>query len=127
MIRRAGLTVTVLLVVLLVVSTSAYRYAYGSWWQTPERIPYCGRSYVVGATGLTIADVRSRERRTALPGDRAYPLLSVGSVPPVVGGEVLAAVTPEAHRRKLGVPCAMGLYLETGRDRYTAYSITGGP
>ena len=126
MMRRTGLTLAVLVGVLLVVSTSAYRYVYGSWWQTPERIPYCGRTYVAGTAGLTLADVRTRESKTALPGDRPYPLVSIGSAPPVVGGEMLAAVTPESQQRKSGVPCAMGLYLKTG-DRYTAYGITGGP
>ena len=127
MMRRTGLTVAVLVGVLLVGSTAAYRYAYGSWWQTPEHISYCGRTYVAGTAGLTLADVRTRESRTALPGDHPYPLVGIGSAPPVVGGEMLAAVAPEAQRKKLGVPCAMGLYLTTGGDSYTAFGITGGP
>ena len=127
MMRRTGLAVAGLLGVLLVLSTSAYRYVYGSWWQAPERIPYCGRTYVAGTTGLTLADVRRRETSTALPGDRSYPLVSIGTAPPMVGGQMLAAVTPGAQRRRLGVPCTMVLYLKTGGDGYRAYGITGGP
>ena len=40
---------------------------------------------------------------------------------------MLAAVTPGAQRRRLGVPCTMVLYLKTGGDGYRAYGITGGP
>ena len=127
MMRRTGLTVAGLLGVLLVVSTFSYRAVYGSWWQTPTRIQYCGRTYVAAKAGLTLGDVRTLESHTALPGDRPYPLVSIGSAPPVVGGQMLAALTPKAQRTKLGVPCTMGLYLKTGGDRYTAYGITGGP
>ena len=127
MMRRTGLTVAGLLGVLMVASTLGYRAFYGSWWQTPTRISYCGRTYIAAKAGLTLADVRTLESHTALPGDRPYPLVSIGSAPPVVGGQMLAALTPEAQRRKLGVACTMGLYLKTGDDRYTAYGIIGGP
>lgn len=124
--RRTGLIVAGLLGLLLVISTFGYRAAYGNWWQTPSRIPYCGRTYVAAKAGLTLDQVRALESHTALPGDRPYPLVSIGNAPPVVGGQMLAALTPEAQRRKLGVPCTMGLYLKTG-DRYTSYVIIGGP
>ncbi|HEX2856887.1 MAG TPA: hypothetical protein VHO26_05345 [Propionibacteriaceae bacterium] len=127
MLRRTALVVTCLLGVLVVGSSLAYRAAYGSWWRTPTRIPYCGRTYLAGASGLTLADVRTRELRTALPGDRPYPLVGIGSAPPVVGGRLLAAVTPQAERAKLGVPCAMSVYLRAGQDSYTAYGLSGGP
>lgn len=127
MMRRSGLTVAGLLGVLLVASTVGYRAVYGSWWQTPTRISYCGRTYVAAKAGLSLADVRTLESHTALPGDSPYPIVSIGSAPPVVGGQLLAALSPEAQRRKLGVPCTMGLYLKTGGDTYTAFGITGGP
>ena len=127
MMRRTALIVAGLLGILLAASTFGYRAVYGSWWQTPTRIPYCGRTYVADAAGLTLTEVRTRESHTALPGDRPYSLVSIGSAPPVVGTQMLAAVTPAAQRAKLGSPCAMGLYLRTSGDRYTAYGITGGP
>lgn len=111
----------------LVVATVAYRLAYGTWWQAPERITYCDRTYMAGPHGLTLAAVRARESHTALPGDEPYPVVTIGKTPPLVGAEMLAAVTPEAQRQKLGVPCAMGIYLKTGDDAYTAYGLSGGP
>ena len=127
LVRRTGLLVAGVLAVLLLAGTLAYRYAYGSWWQAPQRIGYCGRTYAVGSSGLTLADVRARERETALPGDHPYPLVSIGRVPPVVGGQLLAALAPVTQRGRFGVPCTMVLYLRTGDDRYTAYAIVGGP
>ena len=62
-----------------------------------------------------------------MPGDQPYPVVPIGKVPPVVGAEMLAAVAPQARREELGVPCAMGLYVQTGDDQYTAYGILGGP
>ena len=104
MVRRTGLTVARLLGVLLVASTFGYRGVYGSWWQTPTRIPYCGRTYVAAKAGLTLADVQTLESHTALSGDRPYPLVSIGSAPPVVGGQMLAAPTPEGAANKARRP-----------------------
>jgi len=112
---------------LLIVTTVAYRFAYGTWWQAPERIPYCNRTYVAGTPDLSLADIRRRESRTALPGDKPYPVMTIGKTPPILGAEMLAAVTPESQRQKLRVPCAMGIYLKTGDDSYAAYGISGGP
>ena len=112
---------------LVVVATIAYRYAYGTWWQAPERIPYCDRTYIAVAPHLSLGDIRQRESQTSLPGDQPYPVVTIGKAPPIVGAEMLAAVTPQARREQLGVPCTMGLYVQTGDDQYTAYGITGGP
>lgn len=87
----------------------------------------CGRTYLPASRGLSLVDVRARESRTALPGDRPYPVVAIGKVPPAVGAELLAAVTPEARRQRLGVPCTMTVYLRTSSDMYTAYGIIGGP
>ena len=127
MLRRTGLVVACVLGVLLVGSSVAYRMAYGSWWRTPTRFPYCGRTYLAGASDLTRAAVKTRELRAALQGDPPHPLVRIGSAPPLVGGQLLAAVTPQAERAKLGVPCAMTVYLKSSGDRYTAYGISGGP
>jgi len=40
---------------------------------------------------------------------------------------LLAAVTPEVARHRLDLPWAMGVYLKTGLDAYTAYGLSGGP
>lgn len=109
------------------IATLEYRHAYGTWWQEPERISYCGRTYLAGYSDLKLSDVQRFESRTALPGDKPYPLVSIGKTPPLVGQAMLAALTPESRQRQLGVPCTMGIYLQTGADSYTAYSISGGP
>ncbi|GAA2149624.1 hypothetical protein [Humibacillus xanthopallidus] len=127
MVRRWATAVLALTAVVLSAGTFAYRYTYGSWWQSPQRIPYCGRTYVPGTPDLSLADVRQRVSRTALPGGAADPLVSIGKTPPVVGADMLAAVTPEAQRQQLGTPCAMALYLKTGNDHYMAYGLSGGP
>ena len=72
--------------VLLIVTTVAYRFAYGTWWQAPERIPYCNRTYVAGTPYLSLADIRSRESRTSLRGDKPYPVVSIGKTPPIPWG-----------------------------------------
>jgi hypothetical protein len=125
--RRWLRAVLVLVGTLLIVTTAAYRYAYGTWWRAPERIPYCGRTYIAVTPHLSLADIRQRESQTSLPGDQPYAVVPIGKAPPIVGAEMLAAVTPVAQREKLGVPCAMGLYVKTGDDQYTSYGITGGP
>ncbi len=119
-----------LLTVLVLVpagATLAYREAYGSWWQTPDRLGYCGRTYLRGTADLTRAEVSRNTSATALPGDSPYPLVNVATVPPVVGQPLLAAVTPQAERQRLDLPCAMVVYLKTGSDAYTAFGLSGGP
>jgi hypothetical protein len=56
-----------------------------------------------------------------------YPVVTVGKVPPIVAQPLLAAMTPQAARHRLGLPCTMGIYLKTGADAYTAYGPSGGP
>lgn len=127
MMRGRVVAVLALVGALLLVTTVVYRSEYGTWWQAPERIPYCNRIYVAGTPDLSLANIRRRESRTALPGDKPYPVVAIGKTPPILGAEMLAAVTPEAQRQKLGVPCTMGTYLKTGDDSYAAYGISGGP
>ncbi len=111
----------------LTLTTVTYRSAYGTWWQRPQRIPYCGRTFVKGASGLTMAQTRQFESQAVFPGDKPYPLVSIGNAPPLFGATLLAALTPDYQRAKLGVPCTMGLYLENADDSYTAYGLSGGP
>ncbi len=119
-----------LLIVLVLVAaggTLAYRAAYGSWWRTPERLGYCGRTYLRERADFTRAEVSRNASAAALPGSSPYPLVDVATVPPVVGRPLLAAVTPQAERQRLQLPCAMVVYLKTGSDAYTAYGLSGGP
>jgi len=127
MVRRWATAVLALTAVLLIAGTFAYRYTYGSWWQAPQRIPYCGRTYMPGTPDLSLAEIRQAVSQTGLPGGAPGPLVSIGKTPPVVGADMLAAVTPEARRQQLGIPCAMALYLKTGDDQYRAYGLSGGP
>ena len=125
--RRAVWVLSSLAGALLIVTTVAYRYAYGTWWQAPERIPYCGRTYLAGTRGLSLAEIRQRESQTSLPGDKPYPVVGIGKAPPLFGAQMLAALTPDEQRTRLGVPCTMGLYVKTGDGSYTAYGLSGGP
>ena len=125
--RRLKSSVFALTVILANGATLGYRKAYWTWWQTPQRITYCERIYLGGTTTHSRAEIGKLERFTALPGDAPYPVVTVGKVPPVVGQPLLAAIVPEATRRKLGLPCAMGVYLNTGADTYASYTISGGP
>ncbi len=125
--RRLMSTVVALTMIVATGATLGYRKAYWTWWQTPHRIVYCERVYLGGTTTHSRAEIEMLERATALPGDAPYPVVTVGKVPPIVGQPLLAAVIPEATRRKLGLPCSMGVYLKTGADTYTSYVISGGP
>lgn len=127
--RLAGIFIAPILVV-AAGGTLGYRKAYGTWWQTPQRITYCDRTYETGnGPAISRDEIEKRESKTALPGDAPYPIVTVGKVPPIVGQPLLAAVTPEAarHRFDQPLPCAMGVYLKTGADAYTSYGILGGP
>ena len=105
----------------------AYQQTYGAWWQTPDRVSYCERTYRSSTPGLSLDVIKNRESKTSLTGDPPYPVTTVGKVPPVVGRPLLAPVTPAERRRQLDVPCSMGVYLKTGPDTYTAYTLIGGP
>jgi hypothetical protein len=121
--RLAGIAAAPVIVV-AVGGTLGYRKAYGTWWQAPQRIDYCERTYLRGAPGPSRADIDQHESLAGLSGDAPYPVVAV---PPVVGRPLLAIVSPEAERRRLGLPCSMALYLDTGADTYTAYGLSGGP
>lgn len=119
--------VVVVLVVVVAGATLAYKQTYGTWWQTPDRVSYCERTYGSATPGLSLDAIENRESKTALPGDTPYPVTTVGKVPPVIGRPLLAAVTPAERRRQLGAPCSTQVYLKTGTDTYTAYTLLGGP
>ena len=126
--KRRLMSIVVALIMIVAIGASlGYRKAYWTWWQTPHRIVYCERIYLGGTTTHTRAEIEKLESTTALPGDTPYPVVTVGKVPPIVGQPLLAAVTPEAARHRLGLPCTMGIYLKTGADVYTAYGLSGGP
>lgn len=123
--RRRLLGMLIVLAVVLVGGGAlAYRAAYGTWWGAPAHLGYCGRTYLRGAPGLTHAEIVGL--RAALPGDSPYPVVEVATVPPVVGEPLIAALTPQSEQNRLGVPCAMTVYLRTGTDAYTAYALSGG-
>lgn len=123
--RRLASIVVVLSVILAAGGTLAYRAAYGTWWGTPDHISYCGRTYAQGTPGLTRAEIVGFG--AALPGDAPYPVVTVATVPPVVGQPLIAALTPQAERQRIGLPCAMAVYLKTSTDTYTSYGLVGGP
>jgi hypothetical protein len=125
--RRLLSSMFALIMIVATGATLGYRKAYWTWWQTPHRVTYCERTYLGGTTSHSRAEIEKLERATALPGDTPYPVVTVRKVPPIVGQPLLAAVTPEATRRKLGLPCSMGVYLKTGADDYTSYVLSGGP
>ena len=126
MIRRRLASIVVVFSMLLAAgATLAYRAAYGTWWGTPDHLSYCGRTYLRGTPGLTRAEIV--RFGAALPGDAPYPVVTVATVPPVVGQPLVAALTPQAERQRLGVPCTMVVDLKTSTDTYTAHGLVGGP
>ena len=130
MIRRAIAVLVVMLFVAAGVVWVQYRMAYGTfaWWQIPPRISWCGRHYLpAGGRLLTRAEIAAQP--VGLPGEGPYPVVTVAHVPPLNGRPVLAARTPESSRRRVEppLPCAMGVFLQTGTDQYLAYTISGGP
>jgi hypothetical protein len=123
--RRLVSMVIVPCVALVAGGAFAYRVAYGTWWGTPDRLHYCGREYVRGTSDLTLAEIEGFG--AAVPGDAPYPVVTVATVPPVVGQTLIAALTPQAEQKRLGLPCTMAVYLKTGTDAYTDYGLSGGP
>jgi hypothetical protein len=130
--RIIGALAAVALVLGLVGAASiAYRRAYGTWWQTPQRISFCDRTYTSAQSPvlLTRAEVESRAGSLWAIKDVDRTLRVVATVPPlpVVGKPVLAVVAPPLAREEKGLPCAMALYLQIGADRYVPFGLSGGP
>src|SRR5690242_10476357 len=117
MLRRLLTGAAAVLVLVAVALAVGYRTAYGTlrWWAPPPQISWCGRRYLPG-TSPDIALAQVRRRRASLPGDSRYPMAPVTRVPPVIGRPVLASPVPAATRERLRLPCAMVVYLQTGRD-----------
>ena len=126
--RRVAVVLTVTLVLCGVGGALAYRKAYGTfaWWRDPARISWCGRVYL-RSDGPLLTRTAVERQRASLPGDEPYPVTAVATIPPLFGHPVLAAVTPQATREAMHLPCAMVIYLETGPDAYRPYVISGGP
>lgn len=118
--RRASIRVVVGLLVLGSGLTLAYRKAYGTWWQRPEKLAWCDRTYVHYRQDAPLFS-RAQIDRSA-----PSPVVRVGTVPPLVGRPLIASVTPDSDRAS-GGPCSMAVFLETGEDTYAAYSLSGGP
>jgi hypothetical protein len=125
--RSVAISVVVLILIVTGVEL-AYRKAYGTfaWWEDPARISWCGRQYFPTSAAL-LTRAAAEQQRGALPGDAPYPVVEVARVPPLVGRTVLASVTPEERRERLGVPCAMAIFVQTDSDAYRTYVISGGP
>jgi hypothetical protein len=103
-----------------------YRTAYGTWawWEVPARVTWCDRTYLpVDGPEVDRAGLEAT-RGWSPDGGTPYPIVRVGTV---AGRPLLASVTPEERRRALGVPCSMGVAVQTGDDTYRTYTISGGP
>lgn len=133
---RPSRAAKVLLVAVCVLLTApflavGYRAWYSAfpWERSPERIRWCWRDFQRSGVTRTRAQVDAEQ--VALPGDAPYPTSTVGRWPAPgwfgSGRPLLAHVTPKTRQDRLGVPCTMGLYLQTGPDAYAAYTLVGGP
>jgi hypothetical protein len=115
------------LVTWFVVATLATDVSYGTplWWSNPSRLHWCGRSYAETSTHLQRSDIPEGQ----LPGDKPYVVSAIGTIPPVVGRQILAAVTPKTSRDRFSppLPCTMALYLQSPGHGYVVYGIEGGP
>jgi len=129
--RKLARSVLALVLVAAAVGTLGYRWAYGTWWQTPQHIAYCGRTYdAANVRALSLAQIEKSENKTSLAsGTVPDPIVGVGHVPPVLGRPLLAAAAPKAtlHEGEAGAPCSLAVFLKTGSDAYTSYSLVGGP
>lgn len=118
----------ILVVVLLATAATVDSYvAYGTpdWWGNPGRLHWCGRDYLRSTGSVS----RSHIPEASLIGDKAYPVVSIGRLPQLIGRPIVASVTPAARRREVAppIPCAMAIYLESPNGRYVPYVIQGGP
>lgn len=124
--KAAGWLVLVVVVLAATATIDSY-VAYGTpdWWSNPGRLHWCGRDYS-RATG-TVS--RANIPQARLIGDKAYPVVTIGRLPQLIGRPIIASVTPAARRREVtpSIPCAMAIYLESLNGRYVPYVIQGGP
>lgn len=128
MIRRLTGVLVAVVVIVAAAGTVAYRKVYGTWWQAPEHIAYCGRIFEnVHGPALSRAEVDSYVASHYLAGEGPFPAVTVGKVPPIVGKPLVAAVNPEAARDGHSESCRMDVYLKTGEDAYSLYFASGGP
>jgi len=100
------------------------RITYGTWDPTapPNRIEFCGRRYYPGGAIVT--------REDAMAGvDPSFGATwrQVGRTDS--GVSLYAMVVPQSTRTRFSppIPCTMILYLQTGRDSYRGYGLSGGP
>lgn len=102
----------------------------GDWWPaaTPQRLDYCGRRYLPEGVHVSGRGIAAQAARTdPLDGSVAAPAERVGTASLIDRRAVWASVEPGATRARLGIPCAMGIYLQVGPDDYIPYGLTGGP
>lgn len=127
MARRLAGTLVVLIIMVAAVATLGYRKAYGSWWQAPEHIAYCDRTFDnVHGPVLSRAEVDKYVNHNHLAGEGPFPVVTVG-IPPIVGLPLMASISPEASPDGRVQSCRMDVYLKTGDDAYSLYFASGGP
>jgi hypothetical protein len=122
---RIGAASLAVAVVAAVVGAAWYRKTYNVWpgQSASAQVRWCSRDYenFGGAPD-------SRQQMSA---QQRLPVRLVAQYPPLAlsGQQLYAAVTPQAQRDAFSppLPCAMIVYLRTGRDSYQPYSLEGGP
>jgi hypothetical protein len=128
-VKKAHATVLVAVFGLLGASaiSGSTRATYGTmvWWEAPARIHWCDRDYLQHGTHVSREGIQPGE---SIDGT-AYPVTTVGRLPPGIGRSLLASVTPPQQRdtAQPPLPCTMALYLWDGPDDYLVYSLSGGP
>jgi hypothetical protein len=101
------------------------RITYGTWDPTaqPARIEFCGRRYYAGAPATVT-------REWAMGGVDPSFGATWREVGRTDGGVPLyAMVVSESTRNRFSppIPCTMMVFLQTGRDSYRRYGLSGGP
>jgi hypothetical protein len=87
----------------------------------PPRIDWCGRRYYPGGSTETLAAVQSFLARNGRSG-----INRVASTPS--GLPIVANVMPVDERASYNTNiCTMSLWVQTGRDSYLGYGLSGGP
>jgi hypothetical protein len=125
--RRNGRVITGSVLMAAVLAAGAFLFWYRATYNVmpgqgaSTRVHWCGRDYEWAGGGTsTWAQLTAQT-----PG---HPRL-VGRYPPLGSRAALyAAARPASQREVTGRGlCAMGVYLQTGPDRYRGYALEGGP
>lgn len=87
----------------------------------PPRVDWCGRRYYPGSTTETLAQV---EAFSLL--DSRQRLTRIDTAPS--GMPIIAHIVPPQVRAQYHTDvCAMEIWVQTGRDAYLGYGLSGGP